>query len=324
MIGPFMTKSSTKMGHKIGLAISLLVSLGIAGYLFAKLDWPEVWLQLQQVNPWIIPILLVGFTPLFWMRAMRWRLLLPNRESLSVSRLTEATIIGFFASFVLPLRAGEIIRPWVLSLADSVCLLSLLLICLTQLSEVPVVIVAGAQALTLLTVILIGIIIVSYLLPGKMEGIFHWFSDRIVGRFAPHLAQKANQMITDYFSGLRVITSIWQLVGVILWSYAMWLMVAIWYQGLLWAFGIYPSLWVGMMLNVMVALAVAAPSAPGFLGTFQVGCILALSTVYGYSKEFAMAYSVIGHLLQMVFNIGAGLIVLQLRGLKFRQLRDAD
>jgi hypothetical protein len=103
----------------------------------------------------------------------------------------------------------------------------------------------------------------------------------------------------------------------------MWFLVAFWFQGLLWAFGVYPSLWVGMMLNVMVALAVAAPSAPGFLGTFQVGCILALSTVYGFSKEFAMAYSVIGHLLQMVFNVAAGLFVLHRRGLTFSQLRSS-
>ncbi|MGA1531013.1 MAG: hypothetical protein ACO398_09770, partial [Kiritimatiellia bacterium] len=95
----------------------------------------------------------------------------------------------------------------------------------------------------------------------------------------------------------------------------------LWYQVLLWGFGIYPSWWVGMMLNVMIALAVAAPSAPGFVGTFQVGCIVALSTIYGYSKEFAMAYSMIAHVFQMALIVVAGIVVLQLRGMKFSQLR---
>lgn len=338
----FMTKTGSKVGHQIGIAISILISLAIVVYLFAKLDWHEVGLHIKDVKPAAIPILLLVLLPIIWMRAMRWRLILPNRENLSTARLMDATIIGFFASFVLPLRAGEIIRPWILSrwqpvtfsaslasimierLADSLCLLSLLLLCLTQLTEVPVVILAGAKALGILTGVLIMIIVASYALPGKMEAIFHWFSDNLIGRFAPAFSQKLNGMINEYFSGLRVIKSGWQLLGVMLWSYAMWLFVAAWYQGLMWAFGIYPSFWVGMMLNVMIALAVAAPSAPGFVGTFQVGCILALSTVYGYSKEFAVAYSVIGHLLQMVFNIGAGIIVLQLRGLKFRQLRSVE
>ena len=341
-----MSQKGSKIGQKIGITVSILVSVAIVAYLFAKLDWQEVGQHLKEMNPWAIPPLLAVFVPIIWMRAMRWRLILPNRDQLSTPRLMDATIIGFFASFVLPLRAGEIVRPWVLSrwqpvtfsaglasimierLADSVCLLTLLLLCLTQLTEVPPVILAGAQALGILTGVLIAIIIASYLLPGRMESVFHWFSDRLIGKFAPAIAAKINGMITEFFVGLRVINSAWQLIGVMLWSFAMWLLVAGWYQGLLWAFGSYPSFWVGMMLNVMIALAVAAPSAPGFVGTFQVGCILALSTVYGsvygYSKEFAVAYSVVGHLMQMVFNVGAGLIVLHLRGLKFRQLRDAD
>jgi uncharacterized protein (TIRG00374 family) len=334
-----MNKVSSHRGKTIGLVISLAVSGAILSYLFAKLNWPEVWVQLRKVNLWYILLLLATFIPMIWMRAMRWRLILPNQDRLSVPRLMDATIIGFFSSFVLPLRAGEIIRPWILSrwqpvpfsaafasimierLADSVCLLGLMLLCLTQLTTVPPIVLAGAKILGLLTFALISIVVASYLLPGKMEAIFHWFSDRSIGRFAPGASDKANRMISDYFGGLRVITSFWQLAKVMLWSVAMWLLVAGWYQILMWAFGEFPSFWVGMMLNVMIALAVAAPSAPGFLGTFQVGCILALSTIFGYSKEFAMAYSVIGHLLQMAFNVIAGLVVLHLRGLRFSQLR---
>lgn len=338
------TASKVNRGHQIGLAFSLAISLAIVVYLFAKIDWPEVWVQLQRVNIWLLLGLFIGFYPMIWLRALRWRLILPNREQLSIPRLMDATIIGYFASFVLPLRAGEIIRPWIVSrwqpvpfssalasilierLCDSVCLLSLMLICLTQLSEVPVIVLAGAKMLGLLTLALVVVVIASYLLPGKMERIFHWFSDRLIGRFAPHASEKVNGMITDYFAGLRVIASFWQLAQVLMWSMLTWLLMAAWYQGLMWAFGEYPSWWVGMMLNVMIALAVAAPSAPGFIGVFQVGCILALHTVYGaqygYSKEFAVAYSVIGHLLQMSFNVGGGLLVLHLRGLKFRQLRE--
>lgn len=337
-----MTTLKTMASHRIGLILSMVISLGIVAYLFAKLNWTEVWSHLQQIVPWSPPLLVILFIPMVWIRAMRWRLILPNRENLSTARLMDATIIGVFASFVLPLRAGEIIRPWVLSrwqpvsfsaslasimierLADSVCLLTLMLFCLTRLDEVPTIILTGAKALALLTLTLIAIVVFSYLLPGRVESAFHWFSNRLIGKFAPHLAEKVNLMITEYFAGLRVINSAWQLFGVLLWSFAMWLLAAAWYQCLLYAFGIYPSFWVGMMLNVMIALAVAAPSAPGFIGTFQVGCIIALSTIYGYSKEFAVAYSVIGHLLQMSFNIFAGLLILHLRGLKFSQLRKTD
>lgn len=326
-------------GKWIGITVSLAVSGAILAYLFAKLDWREVGAQLAKVNPWYILLLSVAFPVMIWMRAKRWQLILPGGDRLSVPRLMDATIIGFFASFVLPLRAGEIIRPWALSrwqpvpfssalasilierLSDSACLLALMLVCLTQLDRVPVELLIGAKVLGLLTGVLIAVVVVSYLAPRRTERLFHLLCGWTLGRVMPRASSKANRMITDYFAGLRVIASFGQLAKVMLWSLAMWLLMAAWYQALLWAFGEFPTFWVGMMLNVMIAMAVAAPSAPGFLGTFQVGCILALSSVYGYSKEFAMAYSVVGHLLQLLFNVGAGLLVLHLRGLTFRQLR---
>ncbi len=321
------------------MVISLLVSLAIVVYLFAKLDWGEVWTQLQAVNPWFLAVLPLGFFVMFYLRALRWRLILPNREQLSMRALFDATILGFFASTVLPLRAGEIIRPWLLSrwqpvsfsaslasilierLSDAVCMLGLLMLCLTQMNEVPQLVLVAAQALGGLTGILIIVVLISYILPAKTERFFHTCCNLTLGRFSPAGSSKINEMITEYFIGVRVISSPGQLFMVMFYSLLMWLVVALWYQVLLWGFGIYPSWWVGMMLNVMIALAVAAPSAPGFVGTFQVGCIVALSTIYGYSKEFAMAYSMIAHVFQMALIVVAGIVVLQLRGMKFSQLR---
>jgi len=331
-----MSKPSSNGKHKIALFISLAISLGIIVYLFSKVEWHEVFAQIKNLNPWFIPVLPLAFLPMIW---LRWKLLLPNRDQLSVPRLMDATIIGFFASFVLPLRAGEIIRPWVVTrwqpvkfstsiasiiierLFDSICLLALMLTCLSQIPDVPPEIITGAYGLLSLTGILIGVVILSYLLPGKVEAVFHKLTNSIIGRFSEGAAVKINGMVVEYFAGLRIISTFRQLAMVLFLSFVMWLSVAAWYQGLLWAFGEFPSFWVGMVVNVGIALAIALPSAPGFIGVFQAGCIFPLSYVYGYSEEFAMAYSIIGHLMQMVFTITAGLIVLHLRGLRFNQLK---
>ncbi len=328
--------------QRLAVGISLAVSIGILVYLFAKLDWAEVGRQMNQVNLWYLPLLFIGFVLMLVMRALRWRLLLPRGRQLAFRDLLDATIIGFFASTVLPLRAGEIIRPWILSrwqpvsfsaslasilierLCDATCLLGLMMLCLNQMEEVPALVLMAGQALGFLTGVLIVIVILSYILPAHMERLFHGLCQRTVGLVAPRAADKANVMITEYFIGVRVIASAGQLLQVAGWSIAMWLLIAVWYQMLLWAFGMFPSFWVGMMLNVIISLAVAAPSAPGFVGTFQAGCIIALSTIYGYSKEFAMAYSVIAHVLQMVLIVAAGLLVLNRRGLSIRQMRQIN
>ena len=64
----------------------------------------------------------------------------------------------------------------------------------------------------------------------------------------------------------------------------------------------------------MASLAVAAPGAPGFLGTFQLGCVVAL-TMFGFSEEFAVAYSVVLHSLQVNSVVLAGFLILHRRGL---------
>lgn len=342
MMFAHMSSSTPSWRHRAALFVSIAVSLLIVGYLFAKMDWAEVWARLKLINLWYLIPLTGGFFLMLYMRALRWRLLLPNGKNLHTGRLFDATVLGFFASTVLPLRAGEIIRPWILSrwqpvsftaslasilierLADAVCLLTLLLACLTQYSDMPAIVLAGAKALAILCGGLVGVVLLSYVIPEKLERFFHGVSRAIAGRIAPGLAGKLDGMISEYFIGVRVISSWWQLTQVLLWSYAMWITIGIWYQVLLWSFGEFPSLWVGMMLNVVISLAVAAPSAPGFVGTFQLGCIIALSTMSGFSKEFAMAYSVVAHVAQIVLIVGTGLVILHLRGLKMRQLRSME
>jgi len=331
------TSRSSK--HNLALVISLLISLIIIAYLFSKMDWALVLQHTKKLNAWFFPLLIAGVPLLIWIRALRWRLLLPNRENLTIHGLSDATFVGYFASSVLPLRAGEIIRPWVASrwqpvsfssafvsiiierLADATCMLTLFALCLSYIDEVPVAVQAGAHALGLLTAILLGGVFAAYLFPVRMEKILHGIANRLTHRIGSGMPEKINRMITDCFAGLRVIASVRQLIMVVVLSYVMWISNAVFYQILLWAFGEYPSFWVGMLLNVIVALAVAAPSAPGFIGTFQVGCLIALSTVSGYSEEFAMAYSVVAHAIQMIVIVLIGFVVLQIRGLSFRQMR---
>jgi uncharacterized protein (TIRG00374 family) len=337
-----MVKSLSSGRQRAALILSTAISLLIVVFLFAKMNWAEVWKQLQLINPWYLIPLSAGFFLLFVFRAARWRLLLPRGESLSYGRIFDATIIGFFASTVLPLRAGEVIRPWALSrlqpvsfsaslasilierLADSICLLGLLLICLTKMSNIPPFVMTGLKVIGLLCGAILFVVILSYLLPEKMERLFHRICDRTLGRISPRASRTLNVMISEYFIGVRVISSWWSLVQVILWTLAIWLTMGAWFQVMLWAFGEFPSWWVGLILNVIISLAVAAPSAPGFVGTFQLGCIVALANMHGYSKEFAMAYSVIAHVLQIVLMVIAGLVVLHLRGLSFSQIRNIE
>ena len=73
-------------------------------------------------------------------------------------------------------------------------------------------------------------------------------------------------------------------------------------------------------MGVMTALAVAAPSAPGFIGVYQAGCVAALA-LFGISKEIGIAFSLVTHAYQFVIIVGLGVISLARNGLGLGDLQ---
>lgn len=333
-----MKLNARSIRHTLAILLSIGLSVGLLAFLLHALDWASFRQELGRVKLAYLPILILLLGVLMGVRVLRWRELLPREGRASLRDLLDATLLGFFASFVLPLRAGEVVRPWALtrwqpvtfgtSLAsvvaermwDALTLLVLLGITLVRLESVPEAVQVGARALGGVCVVLFGIIMTCYAAPEYLPRL----AGRGLRRLGPRrisLADRVEQTLRNFIGGLRVVQGPWHIARVALLSIALWLLMAAWYLVALWAFGEHPDWQVGMLLNLMIALAVAAPSAPGFIGTFQAGCLLALTAMSGYPREFAVAYSVVTHALQMAVVLLAGGLVLQLRGLRFAQLR---
>jgi hypothetical protein len=61
------------------------------------------------------------------------------------------------------------------------------------------------------------------------------------------------------------------------------------------------------------------PQAPGFVGTWQAGCVLALG-LFGVSQEVAVGYSLLTWVVQMVINITIAGLFLAREDLSLGQL----
>lgn len=322
----------------LGVAISAI----ILGVLLYSVEWAVFWKTLGQADSAYIPLLVALIFFSFWIRALRWRYLLPSGTDFSTFRLFEAIIIGFFATCILPLRAGEFVRPLVLSrwqpvsfslafatvvterVFDVLALMALLGLWLSQIDQAPALVVVGARALGVLALCILLVMIFSYFKSQAMLKLVRWILDRLgIANAKPQLSERLVVLIEEFLNGLRAISSYRELGLVIFWSLFLWFEMALMYQVGMWIFGEFPPFWVGVAITAMIALAVAAPSAPGFLGTFQAGCVVALSWIYGYSEAFAVAYSVLLHAFQIFFLVILGLLILRFEGLVFRDLRSS-
>ena len=103
------------MKRRLQLAVGLLISAVAVWFSMRDVDPSAVWQALRGAN-YLGFVAAVASTVIgFWIRALRWRSLIAAPRRLSLEGLFSATMIGFMANNVLPLRLGEFVRPWALA-----------------------------------------------------------------------------------------------------------------------------------------------------------------------------------------------------------------
>ncbi len=78
-------------------------------------DLSRVWDVMRTANPALVGVGVVCVFLSYVLRAVRWQVMLAPLGPTRFSVALRATTIGFAASFILPARAGEVLRPWLLA-----------------------------------------------------------------------------------------------------------------------------------------------------------------------------------------------------------------
>ena len=103
------------MQPRVRNALIFLLTLGLLGVFLRSVNVADVWAETRRANPWLL-LAAVGVTGLTYaVRAFRWQYLLAPIGPTHFSVAFRTTVIGFAATFLLPARAGEVIRPYLLA-----------------------------------------------------------------------------------------------------------------------------------------------------------------------------------------------------------------
>ncbi|MCB0345671.1 MAG: flippase-like domain-containing protein [Bdellovibrionales bacterium] len=326
------------MNRQVAITLSSLISVVILAYFAADMDWAAFTDAFARLD-WRYGLMLFGFsTLLLFIRALRWRVLLPSDRSYDTMTLFQASVVGQFAIWVMPLRAGEFIRPWVLKKLDGVsysaalasivterifdllAMLTFFGLVLLKLENTPALVKAGAGVLGTAAICGAAFMIAAYIFGERLSTWCSNILEKLLAKRFPQAVRSIEGIIDEFVRGVCAISSAKEFALAIMWSLVYWLFIALLYQCGLWAFGQFPTFWVGMTLNVFVAVAVALPSAPGFIGVFELGCVAALSGMYGYPEAFTLSYAVIMHGTQFLACVVLTLLVLRARGMALGQI----
>jgi uncharacterized membrane protein YbhN (UPF0104 family) len=260
---------------------------------------------------WVAFAVVAGLVGL-WARARRWRWLFPPGPE--PPGIVAATMIGYMANNVLPLRAGEIVRIYVMAqklresgrmtgtqgfwlvtatmvverVLDSLAIV-LMLATLVLLIPVPRVVEWGAGVLLVVDVVGISALIAIARAPEVCRRLLL----RLTWRW-PRAARLVTSVFDTGLRGLDGIRTGSHLPRLALWTALVWLLPASAAWAMLRAVHLDLPLIAGWTVIAFVGVGISVPSAPGYVGVFHWAAALALS-VFGAPASAAVAYALLYH-----------------------------
>jgi hypothetical protein len=313
-----MRRRATRAGILVtGIALSL-----VFGYLALRgVRAHAAWRALLASNDWWLVPSLAALAAAMFLRVVRWQLLFRPGRRPPLAPLAKAATLGLFFNSVLPLRAGEAARIVALnrytrtSLAETTAtvvverivdvgsLLALLFVLLVWLPHVSwlrgAAVVAG--------VCLLGIVVLCVAVRRVRRRPLR--AVRLLSRLPGLSEQTVSHLLENTLHGLETLVSLRQAIGVLVWTYASWLLLGLSFWFLMVGFDLHLSPLAGLLVVIATGLAFIVPAAPAAVGVFEAAGLTVLSA-YGIARSLAFAYVLVLHALNVLPFVVAGLLVL--------------
>jgi hypothetical protein len=318
----------------INLGLSLVVA-GLCLFLaFRNVPFGDLREALARFDArWLVPAFLLSFL-LMLFRAWRWQLELRPLEHVPLGRLWLVTAIAYMAINLLPVRLGEVVRPWLLSrrssvsisnvvgnlvvekLTDSFCIVFYILLGLLTASDLPTWVRRGAMFPAIGAAVFAAIVALVWF---RGEP----FIDRWIVRFLPErFGAGVKRVVRAILEGMRILPNGRLVLAVFVMSLLLWSLPILSSWVIIQAFGFNVPFNAALIVFIFIGFGTALPNAPGMIGTFQYACILALG-LFHVSEADALAYGLVLNAVQLVTIVMQGLIALPLAGVGLDDFRRA-
>lgn len=330
---PFL--DSMRLNKPVRLLGTILLSGAFLFLALRGVEWDRLWHALQYTRWLYIPAIFATTIWTLYIRAQRWKVLLHGQGAVVHSAFVHATNIGFMSNMILPLRAGEVIRPVLLSRRSGLPLGTVLAsIVLERVFDLLTVIAIFGLAAAFVPVSSalrnVGFLLMSFAVALSLTVFFlRWKQHRLIqfwewlASYLPTLvSHPVDHFLRAFLQALSVLDHPRTFVSVVGWTFYLWTIIALVNALGLLAFDLpVPLLPATLVVTAVVALAVSAPSAPGYVGSFQFGCKVALAA-YAVDSSVALAFSLVLHVTQFLATVAAGLVSLTLEGLSLREIEE--
>jgi len=288
----------------VKVLLGIALSAALLGWLLWRVDLGALGHQLGKTH-WGWALVTCGLSLLgLWARARRWYYLFPPGSH--PPALGRAVMIGYMGNNVLPLRAGEILRVYVVSrhwplgfwlplatlvverILDGLAVV-LMLGSLALLMPVPAALKWAALAILAIDVVITGVLTAITVSPELCRGLV----TRLAGRW-PGLERRLGRVFEMFVRGLAGVRTPAHAVPIVGWSVLVWLLPALTAWTAMFAARIDLPFLAAWAVLAFVGLGVSLPSAPGYIGVFHTAAVFALG-MFGVAGPEAFGYALLYH-----------------------------
>jgi uncharacterized protein (TIRG00374 family) len=318
------------------LVASVLLAAALFAYFLSRAHLAEVGRTLAAARVEWICASLVAALLTYVLRALRWGLILRPVGRAPAGKLIGCTAAGFATSTILPARAGEVVRPLLLTARTGFPAAATLASILTErlLDGATVLIlfatgvVVAARRISpgslaplrdtalLTTAALVVAVVVVWLLLRRRSATITWLAHLSPVRFRP----RVETFLGHLLDGLEVLRRPLRLLEIAAWSLALWVLIGVQLLLLSRAFSFPFTLGQAFVVMAASVVGLAVPTPAG-VGGFHAAIQFGLAHLMGVDLADATAFALLHHAICFFPITVVGLIYLGSVGVSLGRAR---
>jgi len=326
--------------------LAALVLTAVFVYFFGRsVKWGDVLRYVRGVN---VPLFLLLFPFAlvhFYTRAVRWRyLLVHEKKNVRFSNMANANIVGFTITFIFPGRIGEVVKPLYLAQKEGIrkgfavgtvvvervfdIFTMVFFVGLFLLAQrlIPGLFDVAPEAYRLLTFWgVAGVVIASLLL--ALILVLYFYREKALGAaafllkpFPERIRHRVLELGHEFIDGLKFFHSPGNLVMYTLLSFAVWLIIILYYWVLMFAFRVHVPYALLVPYVFMTMIGASIPT-PGMAGGYDYFSKLGMVSLLHIDADLAVGMTLVMHAIQVLVTCAAGYVILWKEGLSLFQIK---
>jgi hypothetical protein len=271
------------------------------------------------------------FTLVYFVRSVRWKVILSPIQKISFSESFNLCMTNYFVNFLIPIHAGEVARVMCLKkMKGTPASKSLLTIYIDKLTDTfPIILLLAATPFLskelngiiywtsgMLSLIVFFITLCLVFVAYKKETAINWI-EKILFFMPAKFRIKLRSMLSHFVEGVRSMTKlsgrIFEIIGLTVLELTIhgtivWLLFSY--------FGIRLPVLTVMVGYLLLCVSLMLPAPPGFVGTMELSFVFIFTYLFGYDKNVVSAIATSAHIFTAVMFSLLGFMSITLIGSK--------